>query len=43
MNKVMKGRVLAMHGKNVEFGNLIPGKYVLLEGNLCNFEGKYII
>ena len=34
-------RLTSMHGKNVEFGNLIPGKYVLLEGNLCYFEWKY--
>ena len=35
--------VTTMHGKNVEFGHLIPGKYVLLVGNLCYFEGKYLI
>ena len=34
---------MCMHGKNVEFGNLIPGKSSLLEGNICNFEGKCTI
>ena len=29
----------AMHGQNVEFWNLIPGKCSLVEGNICNFEG----
>ena len=32
-----------MHGKNVEFGNLIPWKCSLLEGNIWNFEGKCTI
>ena len=34
---------IIMHGKNVEFGNLIPGKFSLLEANICNFEGKCTI
>ena len=34
---------ISMHGKNVEFGNLIPRKFLLLEGNICNFEGKCTI
>ena len=36
---------LLFRGKTwiVEFKNLIPGEIVLLEGNLCNFEGKFII
>ena len=35
--------VKLMHGQNVEFGHLIPGKFTLLEGNICNFEGKCTI
>ena len=27
----------------MEFGNLIPGKCCFLEGNICNFEGKFIV
>ena len=29
--------------KNVEFGNLIPGEMLLLEGNLCDSEGRFIM
>ena len=29
--------------KNVELGNVITRDILLLEGNLCNFEGKFII
>ena len=32
-----------MHEKNVEFGNLIPGQFSLLEGNICNFDEKCTI
>ena len=27
------------HEQNLEFGDFIPGELLLLEGNLCNFEG----
>ena len=32
-----------MHGQNVEFGNLICGKILILEGNICYFKRKFII
>ena len=35
---IMQGRE-----ENSEFGKLIPGEILLLDVNLCDFEGKFII
>ena len=40
---VLRCTTCACMEKNVEFGHLIPGKFSLLDGNICNFEGKCTI